>query len=130
MEDYKRVAMDYMVTCMKQQDLHINYEEDNYDAGIAKAISEEVPKAFTAGVEWVKEQLDWVCAKDRLPDVEPYADSSEPVLVIKHDGMHLLIYNRTHECWDDEYGDDYEYSIEETDLWKPTGFPNGYFAEE
>lgn len=50
-------AEQYKLTVLDNADLHINYEEDNYDAGARDAIEQFVSKAFVAGADWADAHL-------------------------------------------------------------------------
>lgn len=51
----KEAAEQYKLSTLENADLHVNYEEDNYDAGERDAIEQFAPKAFIAGAEWADE---------------------------------------------------------------------------
>lgn len=51
-EDLKNAAEQYELTVLDKADLHVNYEEDNYDAGARDAIIQFASKAFVDGAEW------------------------------------------------------------------------------
>lgn len=54
-EGLKKEAEQYELTALDNADLHVNYEEDNYDAGARGAIVQFVSKAFVDGAEWADE---------------------------------------------------------------------------
>lgn len=51
-EDLKNAAEQYGLTVLDKADLHVNYEEDNFDAGARDAIIQFASKAFADGAEW------------------------------------------------------------------------------
>lgn len=51
-EGLKKAAEQYGLTVLDNADLHVNYEEDNYDAGERDAILQFTSKAFVDGAEW------------------------------------------------------------------------------
>lgn len=65
----REAAEQYKVAALDNADLHVNYEEDNYDAEARSAIIDFTPKAFIAGIEWADEhpKNPWISVKDRLP---------------------------------------------------------------
>lgn len=71
-EELKKAAEQYKLAVLDNADLHINYEEDNFDAGAMYAIDEVTEKAFNAGAQWEEEhpKNPWISVKDRLPEPE------------------------------------------------------------
>ena len=83
-----KAAEQYKLAVIDNADLHINYEEDNYDAGIMYAINEVTEKSFNAGVIWADEhpKNPWISVKDRLPEPE------EEILLYDRDSVkHYVI---------------------------------------
>jgi len=68
----REAAKQYKLSAIDEADLHVNYEEDNYDAGVRDAIEQFAPKAFIAGAEWADAhpKNPWISVKDRLPEPE------------------------------------------------------------
>lgn len=69
-EGLKKAAEQYELTVLDNADLHVNYEEDNYDAGARDAIIQFGSKAFVKGAEWADAhpKNPWISVKDKLPE--------------------------------------------------------------
>lgn len=69
-ECLKKAAEQYGLTVLDNADLHVNYEEDNYDAGARDAIIQFASKAFVDGTEWADShpKISWISVNDRLPE--------------------------------------------------------------
>lgn len=70
--DLKKTAEQYRLTVLDNADLHVNYEEDNYDAGARDAIIQFASKTFVDGAEWADAhpKNPWISVKERLPEPE------------------------------------------------------------
>jgi hypothetical protein len=59
--------------------------------------------------------MEWIKTTDRLPD----SDGTYIVWDTHHYMVRTLVFNHENECWDDEWGDDYECNIERVSHWMP-----------
>jgi len=57
-EEIEKAAKAYTQEMIDSKTFDVNYEEDNYDAGLLHATSEVSPMAFKAGVEWATKSED------------------------------------------------------------------------
>lgn len=70
MKTPQEAAREYMQNVLNDSDLSVNYEEDNYDAGVMHTLTEALEPAFLAGVAWA---YRWISVEDELPEPgEPY----------------------------------------------------------
>lgn len=67
---------------------------------------------------------DWISVKERLPE-KPGKESYEhvPCLVNSGWGIHILLWNCEHLCWDQEDGDDISDADQEVTHWMPLPEP-------
>lgn len=88
-EDLKKAAEQYELTVLDNADLHVNYEEDNYDAGARDAIAQFVSKAFVDGVEWADThpKNPWISVNDRLPE-----ENANVFFILTWRGIHREYY--------------------------------------
>ena len=56
---------------------------------------------------------NWIPAKDKRPE------DGQSCIVWKSQDMSIKVYNDEHNCWDDEYGDDYCCEYEDAEYWMP-----------
>ena len=64
----EEAANDYLQKILEASDFEINFEEDNYDAGVRDAVLDVTERAFKAGAEWQAKQSPWISVKERLPE--------------------------------------------------------------
>lgn len=68
-------------------------------------------KVFDKDVEYVRKS-EWINAKERLPE-----DGEWVIIVVGEDGVQTAVWNETHQCWDDDEGDDVEYEKDVVTMW-------------
>ena len=67
-----------MQNVLNDSDLSVNYEEDNYDAGVMHTLTEALEPAFLAGDAFgyrrgMEKAYRWISVEDELPEPgEPY----------------------------------------------------------
>jgi hypothetical protein len=66
--------------------------------------------------------MEWIKTTDKLPNREPNVDYSQVPCIVwdtRYSCVRILNFNHEQECWDDEFGDDYECDIERVSHWMP-----------
>lgn len=106
-EQRKREAAEqYKLAALDNADLHVNYEENNFDAGASFAIHEFAEKAFVAGAEWAdaNPKNQWINANEDSPE------DGELVLAMVDNGRITAARAYSHKTcekiyvqWDAEY---------------------------
>lgn len=74
-------------------------------------------KAYLAGATEVL-ALQWKDPKEELPE-----DGEWVIILAGEDGVQTAVWNRTHQCWDDDEGDDVKYEKDVVTLWMPIPEP-------
>ena len=78
MKTPQEAAREYMQNVLNDSDLSVNYEEDNYDAGVMHTLTEALEPAFLAGDDFgyrrgMEKAYRWISVDDELPEPgEPY----------------------------------------------------------
>lgn len=78
MKTPQEAAREYMQNVLNDSDLSVNYEEDNYDAGVMHTLTEALEPAFLAGDAFgysrgMEKAYRWISVEDELPEPgEPY----------------------------------------------------------
>ena len=103
MKTPQEAAREYMQNVLNDSDLSVNYEEDNYDAGVMHTLTEALEPAFLAGDAFgyrrgMEKAYRWISVEDEFP--EYYKDV---FVKYKRDGI-----VRYEVCWlaigdDDNY---------------------------
>lgn len=75
MKTPQEAAREYMQNVLNDSDLSVNYEEDNYDAGVMHTLTEALEPAFLAGDAFgyrrgIAEAQRWINVEDELPENE------------------------------------------------------------
>ena len=73
MKTPQEAAREYMPNVLNDSDLSVNYEEDNYDAGVMHTLTEALEPAFLAGDAFgysrgMEKAYRWISVDDELPD--------------------------------------------------------------
>lgn len=105
-EDLKKAAEQYELTVLDNADLHVNYEEDNYDAGARDAITQFVSKAFVDGVEWADAhpKNPWISVNERMPE-----ENENMIIMCEHGAIFNGTYSKgTWFCMDGYLHDTYK----------------------
>jgi hypothetical protein len=55
--------------------------------------------------------MNWISTKDKLPDKDAAC------LVVRKRYVEILVWNNTHECWDDSDGDDFCCNLDDVKYW-------------
>lgn len=74
MKTPQEAAREYMQNILDVSDLSVNYEEDNYDAGVMNTLIEALEPAFLAGDAFgyrrgTEKAYQWISVEDELPEV-------------------------------------------------------------
>lgn len=72
MKTPQEAAREYMQNVLNDSDLSVNYEEDNYDAGVMHTLTEALEPAFLAGDAFgyrrgMEKAYRWISVGDELP---------------------------------------------------------------
>ena len=75
MKTPQEAAREYMQNVLNDSDLSVNYEEDNYDAGVMHTLTEALEPAFLAGDAFgyrrgMEKAYRWISVEDELPENE------------------------------------------------------------
>ena len=73
MKTPQEAAREYMQNVLNDSDLSVNYEEDNYDAGVMHTLTEALEPAFLAGDAFgysrgMEKAYRWISVMDGLPE--------------------------------------------------------------
>jgi len=61
---------------------------------------------------------NWIKTSEKQPDKKENVRVSQvPCLAFYKNEIRVLYFNHTHECWDNEDGDDFECRIEDVEYW-------------
>lgn len=78
--------------------------------------------AYKKGYTQCQEDMTykWIKTSEQHPERLPNVRYSNPKVIVWYKGeVKMLCFNHEHECWDDEYGDDYCCDIESVEYWMP-----------